>query len=54
MTLLKVEKKRKICCSSWSRQVIPLPSPGSAQPVARGKHVARELRLMSSTNDIWM
>lgn len=34
--------------------MIPLSSPGSAQPVARGEHVARELRLSSSTNDIWM
>jgi hypothetical protein len=51
---LNVEKKRKISCSSWNRQVILLSSPGSAQPVARGKHVACELRLMPSTNDVWM
>jgi hypothetical protein len=50
---LNVEK-RKISYSSWNWQVIPLSIPGSAQPVDRGKHVARELRLMPSTNDIWM
>ena len=34
--------------------MIPLSSPVSAQPVDRGEHVARELRLSPSTNDICM
>jgi len=47
-------RREKISRSSWNGQVIPLSSPGPAQPVARGEHVARELRLSPSTNDIWI
>jgi hypothetical protein len=40
---LHAKEKRKISCSAWNQGVIPLPSPGSAQPVARGQQVARRM-----------